>query len=99
MVIINQDRDKTFRFTHRVLFKPKIYIVKQYFNGQLMGWNIMGNSFICKEEVLLGTYDEDEAKQIVDEINKLLKSGAEHYVMPEAALDPEDYMAGVDIYD
>ncbi|NSW93049.1 MAG: hypothetical protein HPY74_20815 [Firmicutes bacterium] len=89
MYIINQDRDEVFTLNDKHLFPARLYVEDRYYNGQFMGWNIMGKHFLKK--VLLGTYDtEEDAKQVVGEIFRMLKTGMTHYAMPEPALDLED---------
>lgn len=88
MTILNQDRDEIFTLSDKTPLGNRVYIKVQYFQGQLMGWNVMGSNL--KEEVLLGTYDEQDARQLVQEIYRLMRAGVKHYVMPEAAMDLED---------
>lgn len=89
MYIINQDRDEIFTLNDKSLLSCRIHVEDRYYNGQLVGWNVMGKRFLKK--ALLGTYDtEDDAKQVVQEIYKLLRSGCTYYAMPEPALDLED---------
>ena len=88
MIIINQDQDD-------FITNDKINIKLHTHNGLFMGWNIYGRRLI--KRVLLGTYDtEEDAKQIVQEIKRLKTSGCEKYVMPEASMDPNEYMEEVD---
>jgi len=89
MFIISQDRDEILGFSDRSLFPVRLYVEDRYYNGQLVGWNVMGKRFLKK--TLLGTYDtEEDARQIVQEIYKLLKAGIRHYAMPEPALDLDE---------
>jgi len=89
MYIMNQDRDEIFTLNDKSLFKGRIHVEDRYFNGQLMGWNVIGKRLLKK--TLLGTYDtEDDARQIIQEIYRMLKIGIAHYSMPEPALGLED---------
>ena len=51
--------------------------------------NIYGKALFRKH--LLGTYEPEEADQIVAEIYTLLKAGKKFYAMPEPSIDPEDW--------
>ena len=88
MLILSQDRDEIFTLSDKGLFKGHIYIKVKYFQDILMGWNVIG----CRlfKETLLGTYEEQDAQQVVQEIFKLIKSGAKHYTMPEPVIDLDD---------
>jgi hypothetical protein len=92
MYIVPQDRDGLFTLTDKGLFKGEIFIRVQYFQGQLMGWNVIGKRLF--KETLLGTYDEQDAQQVLQEIYRMLKLKVYMYSMPEAAMDIEDYMEG-----
>jgi len=87
MIILNQDHDEIFTLSDKgFLFRGRIYVRAQYFQGRLMGWNIIGEKLTRK--TLLGTYDyEDEARQIVEEIYKLAKARKGFYAMPEPSID------------
>ncbi len=77
MLVVNQDRDKTY-LVHKVQYK------KHYFQGNMFGYNIYGY-FLCFK-VLLGTYDsESDCKQICTEIRNFKR-----YTMPEPYMEVED---------
>jgi len=88
MTILNQDRDEIFTLTDKGLLKSNIYIKVAYFQGQLMGYNIIGKRLF--KEKILGTYDESEAQQIIQEIYKLMRYGVSYYSMPNPTLDLEE---------
>ncbi|WP_265445048.1 hypothetical protein [Acetivibrio straminisolvens] len=88
MYITNQDRDATYRI-HKVYYKPVFY------KDILFGWNIYGKGLFRRH--LLGTRDtEEEAKQIVSEIRRLMKKGKQHYAMPELVSDELEEILGGD---
>lgn len=93
MTILNQDKDEIFTLSDKGLLKGRIYIRVQSFQGQLMGWNVVGKRLF--RETLLGTYDEGDAQQIIGEIFNLLRAGQEHYVMPDAVLDLDELGVGI----
>lgn len=90
MYITNQDRDATYRI-RKVYYKPVFY------KDILFGWNIYGKGLFRR--FLLGTRDtEEEAKQIVSEIRRLMKKGKQHYAMPELVSDElEEILWGIDL--
>lgn len=90
MYITNQDRDATYRI-RKVYYKPVFY------KDILIGWNIYGKGLFRR--FLLGTRDtEEEAKQIVSEIRRLMKKGKQHYAMPELVSDElEEILWGIDL--
>lgn len=88
MTILSQDKDEIFTLSDKGLFKGQIYVRVQYFQNQLMGWNVIGKRL--RRETILGTYDEQDAQQVVHEIYKLLRVGEKYYSMPEAALDLDE---------
>lgn len=90
MLITNQDRDATYQI-RKVFYKPVVY------KGVFFGWNIYGKGLFRR--FLLGTRDtENEAKQIVSEIRRLMKKGKQHYAMPELVSDElEEILGGIDL--
>lgn len=90
MLITNQDRDATYQI-RKVFYKPVFY------KGVFFGWNIYGKGLFRR--FLLGTRDtENEAKQIVSEIRRLMKKGKQHYAMPELVSDElEEILGGIDL--
>lgn len=89
MYIVSQDRDTIFTLTDKGLFKGLIYTDFVYNeDDEFRGCNIYGKSLF--KTVLLGTYDTEEAEQIIAEIYKLLKAGEQFYSMPEVYIELED---------
>jgi len=88
MYIVGQDRNIIFTLTDKGLMKGLVYTEDIYVNGQFYGCNIYGKNLL--RTYLLGTYEEDEAEQVIEEIYRLLKVGVQFYSMPAPALDPED---------
>jgi hypothetical protein len=88
MYIQGQDKNVIFALTDKGLMKGLVYTEDVYVNGKYYGANVYGKSLL--RTCLLGTYEEDEAEQVVGEIYKLLKSGAQFYAMPCPTMDLED---------
>jgi len=81
MYIKSQDGDVIFSLTDKaVIFTEDIYI-----NGKFYGCNIYGRKLFRR--YLLGTYEEDEATQVISEIFALLKAGVQYYSMPAPTMD------------
>jgi hypothetical protein len=83
MIIKSQDSDTLFPLTDKGF--GTIYLEDVYVNGRFYGSNIYGRRFF--KSYLLGTYEENEAEMVIDEIFTMLKMGAEHYVMPQPTLE------------
>jgi len=84
MYIKSQDGDVIFSLTDKaVIFTEDIYI-----SGKFYGCNIYGRKLFRR--YLLGTYEEDEATQVISEIYALLKAGERFYSMPAPTFDLED---------
>ena len=76
MKVLNQDRDRSYNIS-RAFYK------RQDYQGTLLGWNIYGTNANGRN-FLLGTRDtEQEALQIVTEIQVLMKKGIDKYSIPE----------------
>lgn len=88
MFIQSQDKDVIFTLADKGLLKGTVYTEDIYINKTFYGTNIFGKNLFKKH--LLGTYEEDEAEQIVGEVYKLLKARCKFYAMPEAAMDLEE---------
>lgn len=94
MYIVSQDRDSIFTLTDKGLFKGMLYAECIYDEeNEFRGCNIYGKSLF--KTVLLGTYEIEEADQIVGEIYRLLKAGEQLYSMPLVYMDLQDL--GVEI--
>lgn len=88
MFIKCQNNNIIFTLSDKGLLKGVIYTKDVYIDGKFFGINIYGQKLFKK--YLLGTYEEDEAEQIVQEIYTLLKAGEQFYSMPDPVLNPED---------
>mgnify|MGYP001305485274 FL=1 len=88
MFIKGQDSDVIFSLTDKGLFPGTIYTDDIYINGKFYGTNIYGKRLF--KTYLLGTYEEDEGEQIVNEIYTLMRAGAKYYSMPAPSIDLED---------
>jgi len=93
MFIQGQDKNIIFTLTDKGLLKGTVYTEDVYINGKFYGTNVYGKNLF--KAYLLGTYEEDEAEQVVSEIYTLLKARAKFYSMPNPSLDLEDL--GVEI--
>lgn len=81
MRILSQNKDIIFNLTRL----STIYAKDVYHNQKYYGSNIYGKSLFKNH--MLGTYEEGEAEQVIEEIYRLLKTEAKFYTMPEVALD------------
>lgn len=89
MYILSQDRDTIFSLSDKGLFKGMIYAECIYNEEeQFRGCNIYGKTLF--KTVLLGTYEIEEADQIISEIYRLLKAGEQFYSMPGVYIDLEE---------
>ena len=84
MYILGQDSNIIFTLD-KGLFRGIIHTRDIYVQGKFYGSNIYGKKFFRR--YLLGTYENDEAEQIVREIYNLLKSGQKFYSMPAPTID------------
>lgn len=87
MYIQSQDKDTIFTLSDKGILKGCVFTKDHYIDGQFYGTNIYGKTLL--KTVLLGTYEPEEAEQIVKEIYRLLRKGMKFYVMPESADIPE----------
>lgn len=88
MYIIGQDRNVIFTLQDTGLLKGTIYTEDVEMGGRYYGTNIYGKNLLHTH--LLGTYEENEAAQVIAEIYRLLKAGAKCYSMPDPSMDLED---------
>ncbi len=88
MYIQGQDKDIIFTLSDKWLLS-RIYTEDKIIRNKYYGTNIYGKALFRKH--LLGTYESDEAEQIVNEIYTLLKAGKKFYAMPDPTIDPEDW--------
>lgn len=89
MYIQGQDRDIIFTISDKGPLKGRIYTEDKIIKDKFYGTNVFGKTLFKKH--LLGTYETEEAEQIVAEIYTLLKAGKKFYAMPEPSIDPEDW--------
>ena len=85
MFIKGQDDNTIFTLSDKGINKGVVYTEDIYINNKYYGSNIFGRTLF--HTYLLGTYEEDESDQVVAEIYKLLKSGAQYYSMPQPSID------------
>jgi len=88
MYIKSQDGNVIFTLSDKGLFKGTVFTRDIYIKGKYYGSNIYGRRLFKK--YFLGTFEEGEGEQVINEIYALLKAGAKFYSMPEAYLEPED---------
>lgn len=89
MYILGQDKDVIFTISDKGPLKGRIYTQDKIIRNKYYGTNVYGKTLFRR--YLLGTYEPEEAEQIIGEIYTLLKAGERFYVMPEPSIDIKDW--------
>lgn len=88
MIILSQDRDATFTLSDKTIFN-RVSTEDVYFNGTLMGINVIGKSLFSK--TILGTFETSfEAEHTVEDIFRRVKAKQKYYKMPEPCMSDDE---------